>query len=82
MKFYIISGIQLGYLTIHVQEQEYSSYTMTILKYVLKEDLNKITDLLSKIEVDLMGLTSCKEHNSKIAQILLDYKYAVEKGLK
>ena len=61
---------------------EYSSYTMTILKYVLKEDLNQIANQLSKIETDSMGLTSDKDRNLKVAQILLDFKYAVEEGLK
>jgi hypothetical protein len=61
---------------------EYSSYTMTILKYVLKEDLHQIANQLSKIETDSMGLTTNKERNLKIAQRLLDYKYAVEEGLK
>ncbi len=61
---------------------EYSSYTTTILKYVLKEDLNQIANQLSKIETDSMGIKSDKEKNLKIAQKLLDYKYAVEKGLK
>ena len=61
---------------------EYSSYTMTILKYVLKEDLHQIANQLSKIETDSMGLTTNNERNLKIAQRLLDYKYAVEEGLK
>ncbi len=61
---------------------EYSSYTMTILKYVLKEDLNQIANQLSKIETDSMGLTSNKKHNLKVAKKLLDYKHAVEHGLK
>lgn len=61
---------------------EYSSYTMTILKYVLTEDLNQIANQLSKIETDSMGLTSDKDRNLKVAQRLLDYKYAVEEGLK
>ena len=29
-----------------------------------------------------MGLTSDKKRNLKVAQKLLDYKYAVEEGLK
>ncbi len=33
---------------------EYSSYAMTILKYVLNEDLNQIANQLSKIETDSM----------------------------
>ena len=61
---------------------EHSSYTMTILKYVLKEDLNQIANHLSKIEVDSMGLTADKDRNLEVAKRLLDYKYAVEKGLK
>ena len=61
---------------------EYSSYTMTILKYVLKGDLNQIANQLSKIEIDSMGLTSNNDYNLKVAQRLLDYKYAVEAGLK
>lgn len=61
---------------------EYSSYTMALLEYVLKEDLNQIANQLSKIEIDSMGLTSNKEQNLIIAQRLLDYKYAIEKGLK
>ena len=61
---------------------EYSSYTMTILQYVLKEDLEQIANQLSNIESDLMGLTSDRDHNLKVAQRLLDYKLAVEEGLK
>lgn len=61
---------------------EYSSYSMTILKYVLEDDLNQIAIQLSKIETDSMGLVSDKNRNLKIAQRLLDYKYAVEEGLK
>ena len=61
---------------------EYSSYTMTILKYVINEDLNQIANQLTKIETDSMGLTTDKERNLEIAQRLLDYKYAVEQGLK
>ncbi len=61
---------------------EYSSYTMTILKYVLKEDLNQIANQLSKIETGSMGLSTDKERNLTVAQRLLDYKHAVEEGLK
>lgn len=61
---------------------EYSSYTMTILKYVLENDVTQIANQLSKIETDSMGLTSVIEHNLEVAQRLLDFKYAVEKGLK
>jgi len=61
---------------------EYSSYTMTILNYVINEDLNQIAHQLSKIETGSMGLTANNEQNLKIAQRLLDYKDAVEQGLK
>ncbi|WP_400070461.1 hypothetical protein [Zobellia russellii] len=61
---------------------EYSSYTMTILKYVLKEDLIKIIRHLTTIETDSMGLTANEERNEMVAQRLLDYKYAAEEGLK
>lgn len=56
---------------------EYSSFTMTILNYVLKEDLNQIANQLGKIETDSMGLKSDKDRNLKVAQRLLDYNYAV-----
>jgi hypothetical protein len=34
---------------------------MTILKYILKEDLNQSANQLSKIETDSMGLTTDKK---------------------
>lgn len=61
---------------------EYSSYTMTILKYVLSEDLQKIAHHLKRIELDSMGLTSNSERNLMVANRLLEYKSAVEEGLK
>ncbi|NQX82841.1 MAG: hypothetical protein HRT66_12740 [Flavobacteriaceae bacterium] len=61
---------------------EYSSYTMTILKYVLEEDLKKIASQLSKIESSSMELTTNEIKNLKIAELLVDFKYAVEEGLK
>jgi len=61
---------------------EYSSYTSTILKYVVEEDLNKIANQLSKIETDSMGLENNNEKNLKVSELLLDFKYAVEEGLK
>jgi len=61
---------------------EYSSYTMTILKYVLKGDINQIADQLSNIEIGSIGLTTKKEHKINVAQRLLDFKLAVEDGLK
>lgn len=61
---------------------EYSSYTMTILKYVLDEDLKKIAWQLGKIETNSMGLMTNEIKNLEIAELLLDFKYAVEEGLK
>lgn len=61
---------------------EYSSYTMTILRYVLQDDLKKITQHLSRLESDSMGLPINSEHNEMVAKRLLNYKYAVEEGLK
>ena len=61
---------------------EYSSYTLTILKYVLDEDLKKIASQLGKIESSSMGLTINEIKNLEIAELLMDFKYAVEEGLK
>lgn len=61
---------------------EYSSYTMTILKYVIEEDLKKIASQLNKIESSSMGLTTNETKNLKIAALLVEFKYAVEEGLK
>lgn len=61
---------------------EYSSYTMTVLKYTLTEDIEKITKLLTKIESDSMGLISNRKHNEKVAERLVEFKIAVENGLR
>ena len=61
---------------------EYSSYTMTILKYTLTEDVMRITKILSNIETDSMGLTMNKEKNEIVAERLVEYKIAIENGLK
>lgn len=61
---------------------EYSSYSGTILKYVLEENLTKITSQLNKIESSSMGLITNDAKNLKTAELLIDFKYAVEKGLK
>ena len=37
---------------------------------------------LSRIELDSMGLTTDKERNLIVTQRLLNYKYAVDEGLK
>ncbi|MDT7832391.1 hypothetical protein RQM59_08365 [Flavobacteriaceae bacterium S356] len=61
---------------------EYSSYTMTILKYTLTEDLTKIAEILSKIESDSMGLSPNRKHNEKVAERLVEFKIAVENELR
>ena len=61
---------------------EYSSYIMTILKYVLDEDLKKIASQLAEIESNSMGLAINETKNLEIAELLVDFKYAVEEGLK
>ena len=61
---------------------EYSPYTMTILKYVLDEDLKKIASQLAEIESNSMGLAINETKNLEIAGLLVDFKYAVEEGLK
>ena len=61
---------------------EYSSYTWIILKYVLEEDLKKIAFQLSEIESISLGLTTNEIKNLEIAELLVDFKYAVEEGLK
>lgn len=61
---------------------EYSSYTMTILKYTLTEDLKKITEILSKIESESMGLSPNRKHNEKVAERLVEFKNAIEEGLR
>jgi hypothetical protein len=61
---------------------EYSSYTMTILKYVLEEDLTKIASQLTEIESSSMELSTNETKNLEIAELLVDFKYAVDEGLK
>lgn len=61
---------------------EYSSYTMTILKSVLDEDIKEIAVQLGKIESTSMGLATNETKNLEIAELLVDYKYAVDEGLK
>ena len=78
--FYVWDPI--GVAAIPTAIGEYSSYTATILKYVLNEDLKKIASHLGKIESSSMGLKTNKAKNLKTAELLLDFKYAVEKGLK
>ena len=62
--------------------EEYTSYTSTVLKFTLSEDISKITQLLNKIQSDSMGLPTNSEHNKATAERLVEYKVAVENGLK
>ena len=61
---------------------EYSSYTKTLLNYVLQEDLKKIANQLEKIETVSIGLGSRRDKNLLVAELLIDYKSAVEEGIK
>lgn len=61
---------------------EYSSYTRTILNYVLEEDLKKIAYHLGKHETSSMGITSNESKNLEIAELLMRFKFAVEEDLK
>jgi hypothetical protein len=65
-----------------IAREEYSSYTMTVLKYTLTEDIKKIAEILSKIELDSMGLSTNRNHNEKVAERLVEFKVAIENGLR
>ena len=72
----------IGVSDIPAARGEYSSYTMTILKYVLEEDLKKVANQLSKIQRDSMCMATDEVENLKIAEQLIDFKDAIEVGLK
>ncbi|MEY8848565.1 hypothetical protein AB9K26_07105 [Psychroserpens sp. XS_ASV72] len=61
---------------------EYSSYVKTILKYTIEEDVHKISSQLGKIETTAMGLLLNKTKNIEVAERLVEYKNAIEQGLK
>ena len=61
---------------------EYSSYTMTLLKYTLTEDLQKITRILNDIEKNSMGLTMRAKRNEQVAERLIKFKIAIEQNLR
>jgi hypothetical protein len=61
---------------------EYCSYTTTILKCVLDEDIKKIAVHLGEIESSFMGLATNEVKNLEIAKLLLDFKYAVDEELR
>jgi hypothetical protein len=61
---------------------EYSSYVKVILKYVLLEDLDKVTNQLNRIQSESIGLSIDKEKNQEVADKLIDFKLAIEEGLR
>jgi hypothetical protein len=72
----------IGVSEIPAAREEYSSYTRVILEYVLAEDLKKVAHQLNNIQVDSMGLLVTEEKNLVVAEQLLDFKSAVEEGLR
>jgi hypothetical protein len=61
---------------------EYSSYTATIVKCVLKDDLKKIVAQLNKLELTSIGLKPNEVKNLEVAKLLLDSKYTIEEVRK
>ena len=61
---------------------EYSSYALSILNFVISEDIEKIVDKLSEIETKLMGMPTSTEKNKKVAERLIRDKYAINEGLR
>lgn len=61
---------------------EYSSYVSSIFNFVINEDLNGITNTLSYIVTQRMELQDNIEYNNNIANRLIEYKKAIEQGLK
>lgn len=54
---------------------EYSSYTATVVKCVLKEDLKSIAAQLNKLELTSMGLKPNEVKNLEVAKLLLDSRF-------
>ncbi len=61
---------------------EYSSYALSIVSSVIAENKNDIVEKLTKIESELMGLTANKAKNAEIAERLIQYKHAIQEGLR
>ena len=59
---------------------EYSSYALSIMKYVIDEDIEKLTEALTAIEKDLIGPLEIDDHNLKIALRLIQEKKDIEDG--
>lgn len=61
---------------------EYSSYVSSILNFVINEDFDGITNILSVIITQEMGLINNVEKNITIANRLIEDKKAIEQGLR
>lgn len=61
---------------------EYSSYALSIVNSVITENKHDIVEKLTKIESELMGLIANKSKNMEIAERLVQYKHAIEEGLR
>lgn len=61
---------------------EYRTYVQGVLRQVIENDQpTPISDYLSKIVADSIGLPSNKEHDDHTAKLLLRYKKAILDGL-
>jgi len=82
MKSSIIFGTQFGVSACPAARGEYTSYVPTILKLLEQNDGTKeISEQLEYFRTETMGLPGNKEKNDFTAQILQDYKKAVQRGL-
>jgi len=61
---------------------EYSSYALSIVGSVIKENKQEIANKLTKIERELMGLSANQSKNEEIAEKLIQFKHAIEEGIK
>ncbi len=57
---------------------EYQSYLPQVFKLLQeKQSAETIANYLSMVATERMGLSMCKEHDLKIAQLLLDWKATI-----
>jgi hypothetical protein len=61
---------------------EYSSYALSILNFVISEDVEKIIEKLTEIESKHMGLIPDGIKNRQIAERLIRDKYVIDEGLR
>lgn len=61
---------------------EYSSYALSILNFVISENVEKIVDMLTEIESKQMSLIPNGDKNRQIAERLIREKYAIDEGLR